>query len=90
MALNFAAIFSTSLVITNTLFDFAAAESYLQGLRDEVERVGASRNQNWNQDSLGELWRVDSAIKESLRMWGPLGYSLPRLVRRQFPILLFS
>ena len=81
MGLNFAGIFPTSVVITHALLHLAAGGSYLQGLREEVERVGASHSQTWNQASLGELWRVDSAIKETLRMCGPLSFALPRKVR---------
>ena len=82
MALNFASIFPSTNIMTNVLLDLAAAgTSYLQGLREEVERVGASHDQIWNKQTLEELWRVDSAIKESLRMWSPLGYALPRQVK---------
>ena len=71
--LGFAAIATTALTITATLFDLASsalAKNYFWGLQNEVESVLAQNNGVWSKQGLNKMIRVDSALKESLRMAG--------------------
>jgi cytochrome P450 len=72
--LNFAATHSTVLTITNILFDIASSPSSAviqQTLREEISDV-MSKNpgKEWTKASLAQMLRLDSAVRESLRLWG--------------------
>lgn len=69
MPLNFAAIHTTVLTITNVLFDLLAADpSYLAGIREETIRVLAEEGGQWTKAGLARCHRSDSAIRESMRV----------------------
>jgi cytochrome P450 len=71
MPLNFAAIHTTVLTITNTLFDLISSDpekGYLEGIREEASRVYAECNGIWTKAALAKMVRTDSAIRESMRV----------------------
>ena len=71
MPLNFAAIHTTTLTITNCLFDIISCDpslGYLEGLREEATRVLADDGGQWTKAGLARLHRADSAIRESMRV----------------------
>lgn len=71
MPLNFAAIHTTTLTITNCLFDLIAsdpAKGYLEGIREEAERVLAEEGGQWTKAGLAKCHRADSAVRESMRV----------------------
>ncbi|GLB35443.1 putative cytochrome p450 [Lyophyllum shimeji] len=68
LAVNFAAIHTTSMAFTQVLFDLAAYPSYVPALREEVEAV--VREEGLTKTSLYKMRKVDSFIKESQRMGG--------------------
>lgn len=71
MPLNFAAIHTTTLTITNILFDLISADSsqhFLEGIREEAERVLAEEGGQWTKAGLAKCHRADSAIRESMRI----------------------
>jgi len=73
MPLNFAALHTTTLTLTSLLFDiFSSNPSVASILREEAEAVYASNNNTWDKQSLSRLVRMDSAIRESMRL-NPLG-----------------
>jgi hypothetical protein len=83
MILNFASIFSTAGVLTNLLLDLSGADPdscYWEGLRAEVEKVRQECGDVWTEESLARLWKVDSALKETMRKWSVLSYGMPRKV----------
>lgn len=83
MLLNFASIFPTAGVLTNLLLDLSGADPelcYWEGLRAEVEKVRQECGDVWTEQSLARLWRVDSALKETMRKWSVLSYAMPRKV----------
>ena len=83
MLLNFASIFSTAGVLTNLLLDLSGADPdlcYWEGLRAEVEKVQQECGDVWTEESLARLWKVDSALKETMRKWSVLSYGMPRKV----------
>ena len=80
LILNVVSIHSTSFTTANTILDLYSSVSsseFVDGLRDECERVLAGRQWNWSKDALHELSRVDSTIRESMRLsaFGIVGLS---------------
>ncbi len=83
MALNFAAIHTSTFTATNILFDLFSTPpeaNYVQVLRDEVEQVLAENNGKWNKNALARLVKVDSAIRKSLRISTFMSHGMDRLV----------
>ena len=71
MPLNFAAIHTTALSITNTIFDLLSSEfsaEWIEGIREEAERVLAEDGGQWTKAGLARCHRSDSAIRESMRL----------------------
>lgn len=71
MPIEFAAIHTTVFTITMMLFDLISSDpalGYLEGIKEEVERVYAEENGIWSKASLARLHRTDSAIRESMRV----------------------
>jgi cytochrome P450 len=67
---NFAALHTTLLTMSNTLLDIVGSPSrdFLDGIREEVERVYTECNGVWTTTALTKLIRTDSAIRESMRI----------------------
>ncbi|KAF8528499.1 cytochrome P450 [Hysterangium stoloniferum] len=68
MALNFAAIHTSSVTFTHALFHLAAEPKYLAPLRDEVETI--VKEEGWSKTAMSKMHKLDSFLKESLRMNG--------------------
>lgn len=71
LPINFAAIHTTVLTITNCLFDLISSDPslhYLDGIREEVTRVLAEEGGQWTKSGLARCHRADSAIRESMRV----------------------
>ena len=71
MPLNFAAIHTTTLTITNCLFDIISCDpslGYLEGIREEATRILAEDGGQWTKAGLARFHRADSAIRESMRV----------------------
>ncbi|KAI9783032.1 MAG: hypothetical protein M1816_001609 [Peltula sp. TS41687] len=80
---NFASLHTTTFTITNVLFDLIGSpyeKSHLAGIREEMERVLREDHGVWTKAGLTKLVRADSAIKETMRLWGILGTGLVRKV----------
>ena len=81
--LQFAAIITSIITITNTLLDLASSSSfnvYWTKLREEVERILAEENGTWTHGGIARMVRMDSTIKESLRMGGVVSRGLMKKV----------
>jgi len=68
--LNFAAIHTTTLTMTNAILDMLAhdgEQNIIAQMREEVERVWADEGGRWTKNGLSRLYRIDSAIRESQR-----------------------
>lgn len=57
---------------SHALYHLAAMPHYIQPMREEVEAVVSK--EGWNKTAMTRLYKVDSFIKESLRLNG-LGLS---------------
>ncbi|KAI9769616.1 MAG: hypothetical protein M1839_003618 [Geoglossum umbratile] len=71
--LSFAAIQSSVISLTNTLFDLASspfAEGFLGDLRKEVEQELDRENGTWTKRCLARMIHVDSTLRESMRLCG--------------------
>ncbi|KAI1139327.1 cytochrome P450 [Hypoxylon sp. FL0543] len=94
--LSFAAIQSSVITLTNTLFDLAASPdcaTSLASMRDEVVRETASAtearshqpkargpNSTWCKATLSRMTSVDSALRESLRLNGFIERGIMKMV----------
>ncbi|KAI1372115.1 cytochrome P450 [Hypoxylon crocopeplum] len=91
--LSFAAIQSSVITLTNTLFDLAASPecaASLASMRDEVSRETISApaglcppNQSrgaWSKANLARMTHVDSALRESLRLNGFIERGIMKMV----------
>jgi cytochrome P450 len=72
--LSFAAIQSSVITITNVMFDIASSprcESIQASIREEIVSVTNEKSgEEWKKASLAGMIRLDSAIRESMRLWG--------------------
>jgi hypothetical protein len=53
---------------THALYDLAANPQYIQPLREEVEVNLAEKG--WTKAAMDKMWKVDSFLKESMRLHG--------------------
>lgn len=68
LTLSMAAIHTTTTMsVTQTLYDLAAMPEYIQPLRDEINEALASSGGKFNKSILSKLHLLDSCIKESQR-----------------------
>ncbi|TLD31901.1 cytochrome P450 [Venturia nashicola] len=72
--LSFALIQSSVITITNAIFDIACSPSSAEiqkSLREEIQRVMADNlGKEWEKGSLAKMVRLDSTLRESMRLWG--------------------
>lgn len=68
LGLGAASIHTTSQLLTNTLFDLAARPEYRDMLREEALEVLKSFDGEWNLESISQLKKMDSFVKESQRL----------------------
>lgn len=90
MALNFAAIHTTTLTTCNVLLDIFSQRPTASLLRDESLVSSASWNKTWNRGRLNQMLRLDSALRESLRLWGLVAKAMSRKVMQPEGITLPS
>ncbi|KAF7360042.1 hypothetical protein MVEN_00732000 [Mycena venus] len=78
LAVNMAAIHSTSTALTSALYDLTTYSSYIEPLRAEAERV--VRQEGWTKAAINNMHRIDSFLRESQRLNGSKLIALPRKV----------
>lgn len=67
LAIGAASIHTTSQLMANVLFDLAARPEYVPELREEIKSVLEKHDGEWTIESMSELRKLDSFIKESQR-----------------------
>jgi cytochrome P450 len=72
----FAAIHTTSMALTNMIFDLIAWPEYIEILRAEVKEQLAANGNSYRGAFVKNLPKLDSFMKESQRH-NPVGYSKP-------------
>lgn len=80
MALNFAAIHTSTLTTSNLLLDIFSHPSIESHLRDEVLASVVRWGNTWNRTRLNQMTRLDGALRESQRRWGLVAKALSRKV----------
>ncbi|KAF8576152.1 cytochrome P450 [Ramaria rubella] len=82
LVLNFAAIHTTSITFTNALLNLAYYPQYITPIRAEIEAVITEHG--WSKASMARLHKLDSFLKESLRMDGTTGVNMHRYALKEF------
>ncbi|KAF9225200.1 cytochrome P450 [Gyrodon lividus] len=82
LAVNFAAIHTSSNGFTQALYHLAANPQYMQPLREEVESI--VEQEGWSKGALAKMRKVDSFLKESQRMEGVASLSMTRKAMKDF------
>lgn len=80
MALNFAAIHTSTLTTCNLLLDVFSQPTTALFLRDEAVANDAHWKGTWNRARLNQVVQLDSAMRESLRLWGLVAKAMSRKV----------
>jgi hypothetical protein len=85
LVLTFATIFPTFSMVWNTVLDLICAPDetgFIDGIREDIARVKGHGQplSSWTLSELDSLWRLDSALKESMRRWSPLQFAATRIV----------
>jgi cytochrome P450 len=69
--MNFVAIHTSTFTIVNTIFDLVSSDHslrYLEQLREEAASVLAEDHGAWTKNGVSKMYKIDSAIRESLRL----------------------
>jgi cytochrome P450 len=83
LALNFASIHTTTFGITNIIFDLVSSDpslGYISQLREEAAATLAEDGGIWTKRGLSKMHKIDSTIRESLRIRSFLSAGLVRKV----------
>ncbi|KAI1608962.1 putative cytochrome P450 [Exophiala viscosa] len=83
LAVNFAAIHTSTFSVTNAVFDLLASDPslrYVDQLRDEAASVLAQNGGSWTKQGVAKMIKIDSALRESSRIGSFLGLGLTRIV----------
>lgn len=73
---NFVAIHTSSISVTHALYNLAAYPEYQQPIRDEIVEV--LKAEGWTKQAFGKMWKLDSFMRESQRMFGISAISVIR------------
>ncbi|CAI7645659.1 unnamed protein product [Penicillium crustosum] len=83
---SFVAMHTTTICITQALFDLAARPEYIPSLREELEGVigkGGTQDCHLDKESMVKLRKIDSFVRESQRMNPPRLVSMLRKVMKR-------
>lgn len=81
LMLNFGAIHTTSFTITHAIFDlFSSTQETVDELRKEISDVLAGHGGDWNKKAMQQMEKLDSLVRESLRLNMASTFGVPRLV----------
>ncbi|KAK3290825.1 cytochrome P450 [Chaetomium fimeti] len=86
LAISFAAIHTTTLTATNVFYNLAAYPQYIPELRDEIRTVLAEHNGVFTSSAMQAMKKLDSFLKETMRL-DPAGtVSFQRKVKKTFTL----
>ena len=74
LQLSIAAIHTSSMALTNMIYDICSRPEYVEIIREEVKEQLAKNNNSWEGALMSTLEKTDSIMKESQR-FEPVGYS---------------
>ena len=81
--INFAVVHTSTFSITNAILDLVSSDPslhYLDQLREEAAAVLAENDGIWTKKGLSKMYRIDSALRESLRISAFLADGMVRKV----------
>ncbi|KIK57189.1 hypothetical protein GYMLUDRAFT_263250 [Collybiopsis luxurians FD-317 M1] len=82
LAVNFAAIHTTSVTFTNSLYYLAANPHIVEPLREEVQ--ACVEEHGWTKAGMGQMRKLDSFMKEAQRLVGVGGLVMSRMAMKDF------
>jgi cytochrome P450 len=71
LGLIFAAVHTTSLTTTNTLYTLAVTPEYVEPLREEIRNAMADNGDKVTTRALQQMVKLDSYMKEVVRVYPP-------------------
>nr|AFK23384.1 cytochrome P450 monooxygenase [Cordyceps militaris] len=80
--LAFAATGTVTILLTHMIYNVLMHPEYLQPLRDEIE-LAVSQNGGWTEKALNDMWKLDSFIKETLRVDPPSAWIQSIMMKRK-------
>ncbi|KAL6859810.1 hypothetical protein ACO1O0_003834 [Amphichorda felina] len=86
MGLSFAAIHTTTLTATNAFYDMAALPDFITELREEIKEALAENGGVFSSNALQSMKKLDSFLKETLRLYPATMASFQRKVLRPFTL----
>ncbi|KAK1983621.1 cytochrome P450 [Colletotrichum cereale] len=86
LAISFAAIHTTSMTATNTLYTLAAMPEYVSVLRDDVQQALADANGVFTSSAMQNMKKLDSFIKECMRYHAMAFAAFQRKVLKTFTL----
>jgi len=82
LMLNFASIHTTSIALTQALYDLATYPEYAEPLRQEAARLVES--DGWTKAAIEQMDRMDSFLKESMRLNTISELTMPRITLEDY------
>lgn len=82
IGMNFAAVHTTSMNLTHAIFWLLARPEYIEPLRAEIAAV--TEEMGWTKDALTHMVKLDSFMKESVRITPISSQALSRIVMKPF------
>ncbi|CCM05809.1 uncharacterized protein FIBRA_08043 [Fibroporia radiculosa] len=82
LTINMAAIHSSSITFTHAIFHLATNPHFIQPIREEVDEL--IQKEGWSKETLGKMHKVDSFLREAMRMDGLAAVSLDRVALKDF------
>ncbi|KAK4141456.1 uncharacterized protein C8A04DRAFT_39069 [Dichotomopilus funicola] len=86
LGLSFAAIHTTTLTATNVFYSIAAHPEYIPELREEIRTVLADSNGVFTSPALQSMKKMDSFIKETMRLYPAGASTFQRKVNKTFTL----
>lgn len=81
LMLNFGAIHTTSFTMTHAIFDlFSSSPEHVEELRTEIASVLTRHGGEWSKKAMQQMEKLDSLVRESLRLNMASTFGVPRLV----------
>lgn len=81
LMLNFGAIHTTSFTLTHAVFDlFSSTQANVDELRSEISTALDQHGGQWSKKALQQMDRLDSLVREALRLNMASTFGVPRLV----------
>ncbi|KAK1961576.1 cytochrome P450 [Colletotrichum sublineola] len=81
-----AAIYTTSLIMTNVFYTLAAMPEVIPVLRSDIKQALANHGGVFNNSAVQEMKKVDSFLKETVRFYPMLPTSFQRKVLKSFKL----